>query len=317
MSIAQQAGNLALWEFWLLFVLGLSVAFGALYFGFRYLYLLRLIENLPTSAIGHAQQGYVELNGSAQALDGSPLRGPLSGNACCWYRYAVEKKGSKGWRRVDRGESTAHFVIRDQTGDCVVDPAGAKIYPANQAIWHGRLRHPKDLHTAQTPRSILGTVGEILTTEIGSSTKYRYSEARIVEGETVFVTGYLRTLDEIDLVALRQQSQRAILSGWKSNQARLLAQFDSNRDGTIDSREWELARQAAHTKSVFRQRQWLKSAIPHSLSAQGPGLLPFLISTKPESELVRIYRLKTLGALSLFLVAGSWSLWLLSILPGG
>ena len=92
---------------------------------------LRTIRDTPTSKIASAAQGYVELLGSGHPF-GEPLLGQLSRLPCLWYRYKIEQRNSeRKWRSMDSGESDDSFILRDETGECVVDPEQAEIL-----TWH-------------------------------------------------------------------------------------------------------------------------------------------------------------------------------------
>lgn len=71
----------------------------------------RAVEDTPTSKIASAHQGYVELVGAA-CLGKTPLAAPLTGRQCVWYRYRVEKKGSKNkWITERSGSSDNPFLV--------------------------------------------------------------------------------------------------------------------------------------------------------------------------------------------------------------
>src|SRR5512146_1239293 len=87
------------------------------------LYRLRAIRDTPTSKVASAAQGYVELVGRGRPFGDAPLISKLRGLPCLWYRYTVERRASKDkWETIDSGESVDSFVLRDDSGDCVVDP---------------------------------------------------------------------------------------------------------------------------------------------------------------------------------------------------
>src|SRR5262245_20479132 len=70
----------------------------------------RQINDLPTSKVVSAAQGYVELVGRAEALPGAPILSKLSSSPCCWYSYQIEEKGSNDkWQTVDSGRSVEDF----------------------------------------------------------------------------------------------------------------------------------------------------------------------------------------------------------------
>ena len=65
----------------------------------------RQIHDLPTSKVASAAQGYVELFGRSERLDGEPLASKISGLPCCWYRYYIERKEPGGkWKHIDHGK---------------------------------------------------------------------------------------------------------------------------------------------------------------------------------------------------------------------
>lgn len=69
-------------DFWLAaaILIGLTVFgfIGAFYFYLR----KRVMQDTPTSKIRSAAQGYVELNGHGDLLEGPPIIAPLTGSTC-------------------------------------------------------------------------------------------------------------------------------------------------------------------------------------------------------------------------------------------
>jgi len=97
---------------------------------------LRTIRDTPTSRIASAAQGYVELAGRGYPF-GEPMLGRLSLLPCLWYRYKIEKRESENkWKTMDSGESDDTFILRDDTGECVVDPEQAEILTRHRDQWH-------------------------------------------------------------------------------------------------------------------------------------------------------------------------------------
>jgi hypothetical protein len=98
---------------------------------------LRHISDTPTSRVASAAQGYVELIGRADHLPGCRLLSKLTELPCNWYRYDISKKGSDNkWSHVESGESTDPFLIKDETGLCVIDPEGAEIVSSRKKVLH-------------------------------------------------------------------------------------------------------------------------------------------------------------------------------------
>jgi len=67
----------------------------------------RVMEDMPTSKVRSAAQGFVELAGMQHALEDKPLLAPLTQNSCTWWSYVIEKKkrsrSSKGQSRTTLG----------------------------------------------------------------------------------------------------------------------------------------------------------------------------------------------------------------------
>jgi hypothetical protein len=266
---------------WTLAALGLSVA--AFVYAFHALHRARLIENTPTSRIRSAAQGYVELEGVAQLLPGPVIVSPLSGAACCWWKYRIQKR----WRTIESGTSDALFLLDDGSGDCVVDPAGAKVYPGLRRQWRGSSRRPQRV-PEKTPWLQFGA--------------FRYEEELLRTGFALHALGWFRTqsgahsFDENAEVI-------ALLREWKADQAELLARFDTDGDGRIDTQEWEAARRTALEK--VRRLHLERSVDPdvHVL-CRPRDRRPFVLSALPQDELAGRYRIKAVAGLALFGISG-------------
>ncbi len=268
----------------------------------------RVVENTATARIRSAQQGYVELRGWARPATPEPHLAPLSGTPCCWYRYQVERRASKGWRRVEGGSSEAPFLLEDDTGRCLVDPAGAEVHAAHRRVWYGSDRHP-----GRPPAAGGGTlarIGRLLNTEIGGE-RYRFAESRILEGEALYVAGLFKSEDDLDRADARQRAALELLREWKGDQAALLKRFDTDGDGRIDADEWERARDEASRIAGLMQRREAPPEHPHVIARPPSRRHPFILSTLPERRMVRHYRLRAALAITAFFLSGGATLWLL------
>jgi hypothetical protein len=202
----------------------------------------RLVADTPTSRIRSAAQGYVELIGRGQLPAGQENRAPLSRRPCTWWRYRIEKQSgsgrSRGWTAVDHGESELPFLLDDGTGQCLVDPRGAEVYPSEKDVWYG---------DSEWPEVRLPPLGGVLGKTVDalfSGGRYRYTEFRMRPDETLCALGAYHSvsgggLDHPD------EAVADVLRRWKQDQAALLKRFDTNHDGVLDAAEWELARAAA------------------------------------------------------------------------
>lgn len=318
MSISQQFLHLSQMEFWALQLFCSVAALASFYFAFRWLTRARLIEDAPTAKIRSAQQGYVELVGNARLMGGKPVSAPLTGTPCCWYRYKIEKRGDKNWRNVESDTSDDSFLLEDETDHCLLDPEGAEVTPSDRSIWYGNTRYPTDRtpnkrRIARTP--LFELIG-LLNTELGGG-RYRYTEERIYPGDRLYAIGLFKSLDELDHQQHKAELTRDLLRQWKQDRSALLARFDLNGDGAIDSREWTLARKAAETQARMEQAEQKSQLIHHRLGSPESSRHPFLLSTLPEFELARRYRLRAIGAIILFLITGVAAIWLFSLRLSG
>lgn len=224
------------------------VSFGAWMGNYRR---YRQVHDLPTSKVASAAQGYVELFGRSMSIPNSPVLAPLSNMACCWYRYSIERKGSDNkWQHEDSGESIAHFLLVDDTGECVISPDGAEILYARKGSWtQGERRLTEWL---LLPGGPLYAIGDFTTTG-----------------------GALLDLDE-------NKDMSHLLGDWKQDQAKLLERFDTDRSGTLDLQEWEQARLEAR-REIHRQHAELRSGEGvHLLTKPADGRVFILASGLPD-----------------------------------
>lgn len=298
--------------FWF-WAVGLSLGgLTALFFAFRNLARARIIEDTPTARIRSAHQGYVELVGEAAAMRGEPILSPLTHTPCCWYRYRVERRHDKGWRTVRSGSSEGLFLIRDETGQCIVNPDGAGVTPSEKSVWYGSSPTPvegminahKESKASLTIAALRLGGGDLM----GFGDRYRYTEEAIYPGEQLYAIGLFNTFGEADRLAMREDLIKARLSQWKADHASLLARFDRDGDGQIDLAEWEVARRAAKREVTLEQLKEEDRSL-HTLSNTDSSRRPFLISTHGEFKLIRRFRRFAFGALAGFFVLGAGAVW--------
>lgn len=301
----------------LVFVMVLTAA--AVYLGFSGLRRSRQIEDVPTAKVRSAPQGYVELIGTARMLGGEPIIAPLSHTRCCWYRYKIERRSGKDWRMVESGSSDGIFGLRDETGDCVIDPEGAEVTSRHEKSWSdnggSRGGHPVHMQlpslgkTADTVLDISGKVLDGIGAGIGP---YRYTEAVILEGDPLYVIGRFHTVGAAgDAAGTRRELVGAVLREWKQRPDTLRERFDRNRDGQIDVEEWEGARQAARREADREFMEHQKRGQVHTLSRPLDGRF-FLLSNLEEFSLLRRYRWRMRLGFGFFMLLGGASALMLS-----
>lgn len=269
------------------------------YFGFRFLARARLIADTPTSRIASAAQGYVEIEGNADLLPGPEIVAPLSKRVCAWWRFRVEKKvttysGGKRrteWKTISKGTSDALFLLRDGSGDCIVDPHGATITPSLRQRWRG----PSALPPAPP-----------VTRQWLQFGRYRFTEHLIQRGDALYALGFFRTQNGVQEFNERD-AVRELIREWKHDHAQLLIRFDADRDGSLDLDEWEAVRSAALAE--VRNRHVHQAVTPDlNVLSRPPDGRPYLLSTRTEAQLIgdkqwNGWSLVTLALVSFVLVA--------------
>ena len=217
---------------------------------------LRAIRGTPTSRVASAAQGYVELIGRGKPFGDTPLISKCRQLPCLWYRYTIEQRGSKDkWQTIDSGESSDSFLLRDDSGDCVVDPEHAEIVTKHRDQWQ--------------------------------EGDYRYTEWKLINSDSLYVIGEFRTRSgavEFDSRA----ELNALLAEWKQDKPALHARFDLNNDGELDMNEWMLARQAAKREVTKKKREAHAQPDIHLIDRPRDGKL-FLISNLTPEKLSRRY----------------------------
>ena len=274
---------------------------GGGWYSLRWLRVARLVEDMPTSRIRSAAQGYVEIAGRCRPLDGTSQQAPLTGRPCVWWRYTVQRRSGgdgkrrENWVTVASGRSAVPFLLDDGTGTCIVQPAGAEVMTGESTTWYGDTPWPAGIPSATAIR-----IGE---------REYRYHEERIYEHELLCVIGHFRThaaATDRDLDA----EQAELLARWKSDQAALVQRFDADRDGRISLAEWERAREEARREVAGRTPE---SPAAPSLNVLGrpDGDQLYLIAAFPERDVARRYRRRAIAAFAVFLGATVALGWLL------
>ena len=275
--IAFEAESPEIWPFALLAMAAVSFfAWAANYRRYRQ------IHDLPTSKVASAAQGYVELFGRAEMLAGDPVIAKLSGLPCCWYSFELEEKTSDDkWKTLESGKSVEHFLLKDDTGECVISPDGAEVLTCDNKTWvRGRHRYTECL---LLPASVLYAIGEFATSAAGP----------------------VSPRDERSDVS-------ALLAEWKKDPGRLQERFDLDRDGTINMKEWELARLQAQREVRNRNAEIQARSVEgmHLMQKPRDGRL-FVLANEIPDKLGARYRFWSQVHLAIFLGAGSVGLILL------
>lgn len=270
------------------------VVVGAFIACFVFLKRTRLMEDMPTSRLRSAAQGYVEVEGVASLMEGPPILCPLTSTRCVWWKYSVEEKQSDGrntkWVKVDSGCSDDSFLLDDGTGQCVVDPVGATVIPTERRRWYGNGPRPDMGYEMGKGfwRSLFG--------------RYRYTEELIFSANRVYALGKYRTQaggpDAFD----EQVELRELLDKWKHDK-QMMALLDRNKDGVVDVKEWEAARRMAIQKVRDAEVERAVNTPDLNILANPKDGRPYILSGVPQAALIRRYRSYAAGCLGILAVA--------------
>jgi hypothetical protein len=237
-----------------------------LYYGFQR---RRAVEDVPTSRIGAAAQGYVEVSGEAFRLpDVEPIF-TANGLPCLWFR-TIAGDGAGPESGIDGTHKP--FGIRDQTGAAIVFPHGALVQPVNRHRWRGND----------------GTA---------------YVEDRIFQGDRLYVLGDFGTGEpKFEFEAEVAEKLRR----WRGAGA---ARFDANRDGKLDSAEdWAMRMQAVR-EAEREEREVLAGHRPVNLLSRPADGRSFVISTRSQASLRARFRGWEIAGIAAFLVGTWGAAW--------
>ena len=271
----------------------------------------RMIEDMPTSLIRSASQGFTELVGVARVNSEMQI-GPLTGTPCLWWNYSIEKYQSSGksssWVTIESGTSDAPFHIQDSTGLCQVLPSYADISTRHKYRWQGRHRRPSSAPKKEQKRSL----ATLLNMDISIGKRYRYTERLLKEGDPLYVLGHFESDSSGQRTITVEKLAGNILRSWKQDFAKLLEEYDHNDDGQLDIAEWQAVQEMAKKTALDQQTTGATQPALHQIGKPVENGLPFLIGSEEQSSLSKRYRLKASGFGAGFLAIGAAASWYLS-----
>lgn len=234
----------------------------------------RHIADIPTARIASAPQGYIELTGEGDLLPEYPIVSPLTGLPCLWYEYRVERVQGRERETLRSGISELPFVLSDGSGRVLVETLDARVISRHSQKWRRGDEHITE--TVLLKNEVLYVLGE-------------HAHPSVESGSS--------PLDK---------ERNAILSEWKSDQQSLLERFDSDRNGRIDIKEWEDARQAAQQQAMA---SGAASARRDAIIRKPAHGRPFLISNYSAKELAGRFRRWSWLHLGIFFAALILAAW--------
>jgi hypothetical protein len=266
--------------------IGLSLTFFTIHFGlmayfgwsmYTKLRKYRLMADTPTSKIRSAAQGFVELKGRTKELQ--TTTSPLTGTPAVWWSYKVEELSGGGnnrsWDVIKEDTSIEAFIIKDDTGECVVHPENATLYPHHSKVWRGHTSSPNPLLLKNSSSSIL------------TGGNYRYTEHLLMINAPIYALGMYHTFHPRE--ALPDVGE--IIREWKKDYQALVDKYDTNKDGQLDEQEWQQVIAAAELELMQKQSHMdnNKEKYPpvNILSCEGlPKRRVFILSGQSEKELI-------------------------------
>lgn len=275
-------------------IVAIAISF---YFFMRAWKYWRLIQDTPTSRLRSVHQGFIEIEGKGKFSQDHPIYAPLTLHRCIWYQSLIECKSSfgahRGWRVIYQNRSDSSFLLDDGTGTCLVDPRDATVVSNQELVWYGDTEWP-------TRTGIMDSASFAMSLK----SRYRYTERLILPGQRLYVLGQLSTHSPAAHRSLRH-IMRELLTSWKLDNKQLLLRFDSNHDGEIDLKEWEVARQVARSEAdQLHQALHLEPAINHVFRPEDRKQ-PYIISVQPQKTIIGSFRRNAVVMLlCCFLVAG-------------
>lgn len=244
-------------------VFGVVTAGVGLWLFVRSFAVLRSIGDVPTSRLASANQGLVEVVGTARHpnTDLTSLK-PRH----VWHRVVIEERSGRPgwghWQTTHLETSDRPFVVEDGSASALVLPHGATVLCASRTV----------------------------TREDGR----RVTREAIRPGERVYVLGQLTSHQ--DAFSLEDETHR-IAADWRMQPEKRDA-FDSNRNGVLDTDELLRLHMAAQAEA----RRELRRPQPdetHVIMAP-PDHPAFVISTLPARDLFRGFALRALAGAVLF-----------------
>jgi len=166
---------------------------------------MRHAQDTPTSKIRSAAQGYVELEGIAKPIEGQALLlAELTGTPCLWWSYDIQvykyEKNRQGWETIESGSSKGWLCLADNTGQCRINPQGARIVGHEKKVWKGRTRDPRK----PDQRNALSK---------SFSRRYRYIESVLLPERELYALGDFKSSDGEHLLEKPVDGRPFILSG--------------------------------------------------------------------------------------------------------
>jgi hypothetical protein len=217
----------------------------------------RSIADTPTSKIGSAAQGYVEIYGPSSRAPEYQMQATAGSQPCVWFRcITYQRTTDNKWREIGRQVSDGIFEISDETGKCMIDPDHAEVITTHRRTWY--------------------------------EDDYKYVEDQLFAMDKIYALGEFATIGGANSVFDIKADVQALLGEWKRDPGELLKRFDLDGNGEIDLKEWQLARNAARREVEKQHRELRLQTGVHVMRQPKSGQL-YLLSNLSPQQLHRRY----------------------------
>jgi hypothetical protein len=288
-------------DFWPIAIALIIISIASFFAAFYFFHRMRVMSDIPTSKIRSAAQGYLELVGRGELLEGPQIFAPLTGKVSTWYQFMIQERRrthkKNHWVTIEQGISDELFLIIDDTGKCVIDPEGASVIPSVTDTWYGSSPRP----------------GKSTSSSFLAGRRYRYIEKRMHPGEPLYAIGLYQTVGGASAEFDTNSEVLDLIKEWKNDSEVLLKKYDANQDGQIDMQEWEQVRKAALEVVMQNHRDMKTAPAVNMLARTHDRRRPFILSSIPQEGLINRYRAYSYGLIILFFLAGTIVTWIINL----
>ncbi len=267
-----------------LVLLGVLVAGFAylVYYSFSVIKRYRFMDGTATSRIRSAAQGHVELKGLGEWMPNGEIHSPFSRRRCLWYHCTIERKQRSGkrttWTNISDERSSHLFRLIDDTGDCIVDPDNAHVIPELDTTWYGHSTEYRN-RAPKKPAWFSFSMGS-----------YRFRERLLLPASTLYALGWFRTVHSSPSEEFISRQVEDLVKTWKLQPDRYLREYDLDKNGKIQKKEWKVIRAAARKQVLNRLNNEKKEH--HVISHTANSRQPYILSARAEEDLIALKKWK-------------------------
>lgn len=205
------------------------------FWGFKMLRLKRLIENIPTSKIRSVAMGLTEVKGEVTRSLQDYLKSPFTNVDCIHFHYKIEEYRRSGkrkrWVTVSSGSKSVPFFVKDETGEMIVHPKGAKFdIPIDNKFGFSRNETPPHLNVDDNIS---------IKSFFGFSKRLRFSESFVEPGNNVYVLGSAKNSEFKDTIDSNLSHTQIMIA--KGENEKVFYISDHSEKGIVRKKTWQSA----------------------------------------------------------------------------